>query len=752
MKDTSWEISQEDLSNYYIDENLNGPQTFSDKELKKIVGNVQYLSMHPVNKWMDTQEKIAYFNSYTKSRMDFLADIATTTPTMESSKRFYGELIAGIDRNRILLDNISGIDDFKYRIDLFDCRRNKDQAKRVKKRKKITTLEDDFSVAVPNDIIGQHAFYIILENLIRNTAKHSGKEDNSLVTFNIEVHEPDEQQCKRCPKLNSYYEIHIYDDFPFETLKVRLTGPEADFFKKYHVHKLRRKLVTPDLMIDKLEKIVHRQNVFINQDLLSIKENTLRQGAWGMVEMEAAAAYLRKIPVESIDEDRYEIDIDDLKGKDYGILDEDYRSANILKCFIKVSNDQSRTRHLAYRFFMLKPKELLIVVDDDVLSKLDKREKTLDYSKLSTNLINHGIWLKYDGEKRKDGLEKFEKNHIYEHEILVNMTNGDIPSKEDISSKFGLLPDKIIRFSIIEYLKANFKKEDALKVKDVVWKRYSETLPDIYVFPYQQTHFPNIHEPLAKVNAEYTHHGTSWSDAFGGFIKNTRQHIEITTGLNNMSDTLKKAFDGGKAFYKLLDSINSQIIIFDERVQEAAAKLTYTPESRGKTFDEVSYAELYIASGVYVPPKGVFDFSKIAYKKDTKGQTPKNQILELLRNSSSVKFKKYLECNLDRVRFLVMHLGVLEKILVSENARVSDPSKEKDIIEDLVNEFLASIPRSEGQEIKPIIISGRGLPPNLPGKIPFVNYSALSQYLIDNRNKYLLNDLLFSTRNVLKLS
>ncbi|MBK9352806.1 MAG: hypothetical protein IPN09_02170 [Bacteroidetes bacterium] len=106
--------------------------------------------------------------------------------------------------------------------------------------------------------------------------------------------------------------------------------------------------------------------------------NSLRQGGWGLIEMEAAAAYLRKQPIEHINDERYDIDLNEQDSIfSEGLKNNPDKEPNFLKAI------NVRDKHYGYRLFLLKPKELLVVYDEKlkvnlngVLNSLNKVEQT----------------------------------------------------------------------------------------------------------------------------------------------------------------------------------------------------------------------------------------------------------------------------------------------------------------------------------------------------------------------------------------
>ena len=51
-----------------------------------------------------------------------------------------------------------------------------------------------------------------------------------------------------------------------------------------------------------------------------------------------------------------------------------------------------------------------------------------------------------------------------------------------------------------------------------------------------------------------------------------------------------------------------------------------------------------------------------------------------------------------------------------------------------------------------IVTSGRGKPHNLPEKLRYLNFSIVSQYMIENRYKYLLTQAVTSARRITEIS
>ncbi|MBK9352805.1 MAG: hypothetical protein IPN09_02165 [Bacteroidetes bacterium] len=125
----------------------------------------------------------ANLNTYQKTRMDFLADVTFGEPAMENSRLLRAEILKELDDNRLLLENISGTDNFHYEFIVRNCTNCKKECCNEHNIEACINCEtciineeskNDIQVSMPNDILGYHALFLILENIIRNCAKHSG--------------------------------------------------------------------------------------------------------------------------------------------------------------------------------------------------------------------------------------------------------------------------------------------------------------------------------------------------------------------------------------------------------------------------------------------------------------------------------------------------------------------------------------------------------------------------------------------------
>lgn len=173
---------------------------------------------------------------YLQRRMDFIAQISTTSPSWTVDIK-WGEILEDFKEQTYLLDNIA-----KFK--------NLDS-----KSIKITYENNDKDkyVAIPTGLVGCHAFYSILENVIRNSAKYGYVKDG--LEFNILLKDYD----------NEYFEVCITDNCK-----------NANY------------------------KLVDNLNNMFKENLID-NEGGLSGTFWGIKEEKISSSYLRLIAAENID-------------------------------------------------------------------------------------------------------------------------------------------------------------------------------------------------------------------------------------------------------------------------------------------------------------------------------------------------------------------------------------------------------------------------------------------------------------------
>lgn len=238
--------------------------------------------------------QLSFFTQYQNNRQNYLSEITFEAPSALTTRRFYGDVMKELDRERVLLNHISGISKFSFE---FAMKCNGEEMNDT----------NDLSVALP-EVLGSQAIFNIVENIVRNTAKHSSH-GSERIRFTLE--------CKDVPEAPGYYCLEIDNG----------------------------------VVEDNIELLVRKQNDILNESVLD-ENYKLRTHGLGLLEMTVAAAFLRQIEISKINSYEYRFEQGDLYRNKYGNL-----------IILKAINKKGA---LGYRLFLQKPKEFLFVGSFDV--------------------------------------------------------------------------------------------------------------------------------------------------------------------------------------------------------------------------------------------------------------------------------------------------------------------------------------------------------------------------------------------------
>lgn len=220
----------------------------------------------------DSKQKI---DDYIRVKSEFLAEITTEPSLSTRSLLFFKDILLPFLQNTVLFDTICGNEGFGYEsyneatlsircyrdrltdwdeiyADFGDCERLVPYSGRIKedwstyKIPAIYNQEKDVRVALPGPV-GEMAFYSILENILRNSAKHGGfRKEGENLKLDIVVRE----------KNNDFFEILIID---------------------------RRSACAPE--------IIKELNSYLHADIIT-HDGEIRKKSWGSAEMAICAAFL----------------------------------------------------------------------------------------------------------------------------------------------------------------------------------------------------------------------------------------------------------------------------------------------------------------------------------------------------------------------------------------------------------------------------------------------------------------------------
>ena len=714
------------------------------------------LDNNPIEESDKKDFNLANFNSYLRTRMDYLADIATGEPSMETTCMLVKDVMGEMDKNRILLDSISGVEKFPYTIKVKDCRECEDPNCDENTCLCTEDNNNDIPVSIPNGIMGYHALYIIIENLIRNSAKHQNNKDlneNQKINTasNSSQLSPREfiLEIRNSQHDDTLYEVLIYDDFKISGKK-QLNEDELAFYKEKT-----NKSEYDNSINTRLDWLVFEQNVRINKSVINEKTNRLREGAWGMIEMDASAAYLRKLAAEKIDENIYSIDLTNPTSR----YNPDKTALNIIKAV-------NRNGYLGYRFHLLKPKELLVVDEKGETYKSLKEKSVLNV------LRENGIWVLQAQNKNEKDFFNIEK--VYAHPIMLVLAAEDFDVNNYLYVKGEEEDDKLLRgnlpFRIIVSKDTNDKDElspwiayiekeheliNYLNRADKLIRKKIECMSDLeentlmdliwQVWLKNKMKFHKINglgegnsvfQLLIPKNEEgentkegrnikvlLAHHGTTKdcqkndiTDFLLFYPSSVKSFIDKATKTKSQG-VVKKDFDKYKTAL-LADSVFNKILIIDERVQ-------------------ASWEQNY--SSINIKKQNIFRLCGLYSPDDKNGLNLNSPIFNNKHKVNIENLISYIDIQpkVKGLDFIIIHLGVIEKVLTANG----ENKNEED-----VKKFILNLQNSIATKTRVIITSGRGKPDNLPRNVPFISFSALSQYAIETPFKPFLNQIIHNAR------
>lgn len=686
----------------------------NNPELEKIVEqNIQQ---------QEADKRLVAFNAYLRTRQDFLADIVSVTPQIQNTKKLVGDLLKEFDSNRILLNRISGIDKFEFKIKA-DIEIDNE-------------IKEDVEVAISNDLIGQHAFYIITENIIRNTAKHSKKSKKSKekkpIEFTIRVRESELD--------SSLYSITIFDSIKYKDED--LVKIKKEDYEKYKVEydEWCEDYEDSDNKIKRIDKLITDQNIRINKKILT-DNYELRTDALGLIEMQACASYLRQIDLEDISSHKL-VFLEEERDKRKQDIKEGIEIHRILRA-VNPKNEKDEDKKLnvlGYRFYLPKPKELLIIdTTGDFFDNIKEEVKIKDFESKGVLLLDAR-----EEPKIEDKKYHFNENRIYPHEQMLVWGDIDCITREN----FSLLPKRYIFKDDFEKIfnlckKGDFSLENYITkpkelntevLKAVVRKKADEK--KVYSQKFKEIKKISPQEDHIQYHITDFHHGDGFKEDkdIGSYREiYASKHKELIDSC--LVKDIKLTADDGSGEWednpkwienkklKYIDGCLNNVLVLDERIQEKSEN-KYPIKEVG----EKSYRELWGYVNVVIPTKDDVNLLAKSYKKEYV-----NNIKELVKNNflkSSSRICKGLD-------YVVIHLGVIEKLLSAQNKNKDDNKERKKLIESLFSDL----------EVKPkiVITSGRA-PRDLPKEYSFITFSTCSNVLIESRLKYLLNEVLNSSR------
>jgi len=684
--------------------NLIGNTIYSELDQKiKFKGEPPYKPLSP-GKEENNNYQLAYFNQYLKSRMDYLSEVTFGVSKILTTKRIYNDVLGEFDRVRLLLNHISGISNFKFEF-------------KLKYNGEDLTEEKDISAAFPSDILGCQAFYNIIENIIRNTAKHAKNTDpESVKTFTIQVKDIEQDKQDNMPTdYLQYYCVEIDDGIAIQGKKIRTTQSKnlTKFInEKWTESDNNEKIIfTSENEIEEIDWLIANQNCRLNDSVLDEKENKLRNHSLGLLEMEASAAFLRQIDIPEIESEKYDVENG---GNDIYVNSK--KEFNIIKA-IKTNNNA-----LGYRFFIKKPQELLFVGEWSVTDSLKKE------------LMNQGIWFITPDEFMKS----MTADKAYSHQFVIYQSNInhkdakqilDFTERADDDLKFQtLLPLRRVVVekenipTITEIFQQNINDTEILhQLKEKMWCHYFEDNIKIDCDNIDIRKHVNTSSIKHQVifldhadkcsfdddnNNQYRNGKDVWIENLSSNSRSKLPNFQKLSISTKETEPIKVYLENIKndtqTKLEIFEAYHNKVIVIDERVQKFAESNT-----EGNT-PQISTKELFRSTNVHIPD---IPLDPVSFSEENTG-----------------KILQYINDNIEGA-FLLIHYGILERLCLDIKKR-----------NDNLNNWAV-----KGKKI--VVTSGRGQHSlDLPQSVCYINLSSMLHAFVENRNKYSINYLLNQSR------
>ena len=332
---------------------------------------------------------------YIQHRMDYIANVTTDFPVWTQPTMFLGELMREFLSQRHLLEHIAeseGLSAWEFQNpNLVGAAAKSQHGKikiRIRRKDQQGTFKDvvdysadgggvelpqDVALAIPGGVVGNHAFYTILENVIRNAAKHgwSAKPIEEKKNANLEI--TIDYTDKYTEKEGGLVEFKVWDNMSNADSIDKETG----------------------------KSLLERQKGRMGQKLIE-DDGRLRRENWGMAEIKISAGYLMSRGVNEI-----------------GGLSESGDTI-VEPCQVK----DGAVQRLGYRFSIRKPKDVIFVLGDN-----QKKFLTTIGGERLKSLANQGIeFVEFTEVRCSKERNRFAARHVVMPQFgNEEKSRGDLP-------------------------------------------------------------------------------------------------------------------------------------------------------------------------------------------------------------------------------------------------------------------------------------------------------------------------------------
>lgn len=545
--------------------------------------------------------ELAKFIKYMQKRMDFIAQVTTSPPSWCFSTS-WRELLENFVGQHCLTSNIilshqevlahagggrAGRGQFAPAFDFWLG----SERVQLKRREGEDAPDVDFpAVDIPHAQIGAHAFYTILENIIRNTAKYGDREElrktNGELRFNIklEMSWPDDPQ----EWARDFYRVTVED-----TLRTRLYRPAAAAAPSHAAGAAQPAPV---------QRITDTLNGYLSRHIIDPETMTLAPGGWGMKEIKICAAYLRMVDQDRIDE-TFSL-FKDGQGQQPPVV-----AARLAHT---AGTGPDATGNLQFVFYLLRSKTALLVEAQNEKEKLEERPEFLhrgmDFmtpAELRRQVedddgLRHGflvLYKKYVQEHWKDWSWLSDHINFLPHRIMV------IGEEKGTFANYPELRPRVVFIRHAEYSRHLQDGPDSLR--DFLWRQWTQRN--------WSSHVLCVRWKPEKVNADRTVPET-WDNEGGEedlgrwLVYDHRDESDATRLYRDSA--YHQAFSSGSVTAEMLASENRDrikeaaaltVVVIDERIwMEKGVKVGGVEASKYRRDENKTLAELWRKRRVYI--------------------------------------------------------------------------------------------------------------------------------------------------------
>ena len=577
-----------------------------EKKHTKLIQRIIDWSLGASN--IDAQTKA--FLHYLQQRMDFIAEIVTSSPSWERTMNIERDIINPFRELMPLMsfiaysENLSAYESQKFTEEYFGIYG-------INKLEIKVNVNDKLKrVSIPHGTVGVHAFYSILENFIRNSAKHGMKSDLC-----------SDLKEKKCG---------ITISKPQE-LVVTVALEEINRDNDSYLIKLTDNLGNCSLSF--LDKKIRRYLKGKESHLVDSETGIIKSGGWGIKEMKISANFLMMKDSENLMNESYHADI-----------------ISPICTARKAQTNCALGQNLGYKFKIMKPKDLLIV--NDLHSDLVKDE-------VEDAIFNIDIW------ERDQFLEDLSRGVKYKF-VLIETLDQTIfdkirKNREKITPRILYIKSSInsnvmIQREFNRYYTQIKPINNCVSIRkcyrEYIRKlRSSHQLPNVFIRDTGNKVEEWNRAGNGLTGADKLNLNDSYSDyaLFDRHGENIRKFYKSGDGWNDIS--YYHELSAGSSFYsiiedppidqtmleyvslELLEVISTGIVFVDERVSGIAEK------SKSIGGIEVPLHQLYNKMGIYI-------------LKDVK----KGMSLSTLQSKM-----KHQNIPIKSCHFFVIHQGIMDK-------------------------------------------------------------------------------------------